>query len=153
MSVSLNNTRNRPPTYTSISQLVSSIQISWIKLCMHFSSPHARPISPFFSSLSQWRYSHGFCGLLAPGYWDLGFESYENENMSAFFSSLRLCSQRPCDGLIPYPTSLTLSLQIRFRNPNNRRPWAALACSANEHIVCQSKKQQHIIYTFLSISL
>lgn len=54
---------------------------------------HVRPISPFFSSMPQWRYSHGFCGLLAPGYWDLGFESYEkNENMSAFFP--------PCDCVV-----------------------------------------------------
>jgi hypothetical protein len=110
-TMSLNTIRNRPPTFTSISQLVSSIQISWIKLCMHISSSHVRPILPFFSSLPQWRYSHGFCGLLAPGYCDLRLETHEEkENMYEFFSPLRLCSQRPCDGLIPYPTSHTSSL-------------------------------------------
>jgi hypothetical protein len=39
------------------------------------------------------RHSHGFCGLLAPGYWDLGFEKHEeNENMSEFFP--------PCDCVV-----------------------------------------------------
>jgi hypothetical protein len=40
------------------------------------------------------------------------------------------CKHRPCEGPIPRPRSPTKCLQIRFRNPENRRRCAALVCRA-----------------------